>query len=70
MYDPLAQMVERGADNAEVAGSRPAWIIFASIAQLGERKTEDLEVPRSIRGGSTNVGLRFCNMRWIVSLQQ
>lgn len=25
--DPLAQMVERGADNAEVAGSRPAWII-------------------------------------------
>ena len=26
----------------------------ASIAQLGERKTEDLEVPRSIRGGSKN----------------
>ena len=32
------------------AGSNPAVVDPAEIAQLGERKTEDLEVPRSIRG--------------------
>ena len=62
LNDPLAQVVERGADNTEVTGSRPVWIIslsyIASIAQLGERKTEVLEVPRSIRGGSIYFGQR------------
>ena len=31
--------------------TRKYYIILASIAQLGERQTEDLKVPRSIRGG-------------------
>ena len=29
--------------------------VFASIAQLGERKTEDLEAPCSIHGRSSNL---------------
>ena len=31
-----------------------AYSLFASIAQLGERKTEDLEAPCSIHGRSSN----------------
>ena len=30
------------------------YSLFASIAQLGERKTEDLEAPCSIHGRSSN----------------
>ena len=33
---------------------RPAVQIAASIAQLGERKTEDLEAPCSIHGRSSH----------------
>ena len=39
-------MVEHRANNAGVAGSRPARSI-AEIAQLGERQTEDLKVQGS-----------------------
>ena len=29
------------------------WLVFAGIAQLGERQTEDLKVPGSIPGHGT-----------------
>ena len=63
-------MVRCPFSKGKIIGSIPIGSSSASIAQLGERKTEDLEVPRSIRGGSTNVGLRSYETRWIVSLQQ
>ncbi|KAJ9086969.1 hypothetical protein DSO57_1037991 [Entomophthora muscae] len=36
-----------------ISGSRVRgpYKAYAAIAQLGERQTEDLKVPRSIRGG-------------------
>ena len=45
----VAQMVERFVSIEEVLGSMPSCSnIFVAIAQLGERKTEDLEVIGSI----------------------
>ncbi|KAJ9052352.1 hypothetical protein DSO57_1035099 [Entomophthora muscae] len=46
----LAQSGGHETFNLRVAGSSPVQS-SAAIAQLGERQTEDLKVPRSIRGG-------------------
>ena len=37
----------------KVNGEWHATLLFAAIAQLGERQTEDLKVPGSIPGGGT-----------------
>ena len=39
-------------------------ILLASIAQLGERKTEDLEAPCSIHGRSNLSFTQFCWQSW------